>query len=186
MSYIAINALGDTAPSGTILPGAKLIIGAVSRNMRSGLRLTGIEAVMMANVQIDPKQRFYRVELVQASETLGRDFGVETYYGSGPGAWLEFLERVFGSRVVPIVACPPGYKMSPITKTCAMSMPSTTEPPVKHIPFAPPVEPEIPHVPPAVEPEIPYVPIQETGAGTGFPLPLLVVGAIGAVLLLRR
>lgn len=125
------------APVEPLLPGTGIIVNAISKIIRSGMRLYAGQVASMANTQIDRAQRFWRVELEQAAEYLAENFGPGSGYGGASiEMWRIALGNNFTWRVVPVIACRPGYEIDDISRACVEERRKTTPPPADLTPPA--------------------------------------------------
>lgn len=155
MNVAQIVAKTLQAKAEPLLPGAGMIVNGISKAVRSGMRLSASEAANMANTQIDGAQRFWDVELEQAVEYLAENFPLGSGYGgASKDAWAVAVRNNFTGRVVPIIACRPGYEIDDLTRACLVEGWRTTTPPA-------PAPPAI-HAPPPVKAGTPWLII---GAG---------------------
>ena len=160
--------------AGPVLRGSRIIIDAISALMRSGMRLTASDVARMANTQIAKAQRFWSVELDQASEALAVAFSTAIPGGASQAGWRNVLQNNFGWRIVLIQACRVGYEMDRVTRECVLERkpaPVTTAPADLTTPA------------PDALPPPDWVP---AGAANGIPVWLIGVGAVAALMLFRK
>ncbi len=117
---------------------SKIIVNAVTANMRVGLRIWPGKAIELANTQIDTAQRFYVVELDKAAEALTRSFPLEKApYGTDESTWRMLIRNKMNWRTVSIKACKPGLEVDPVSRKCVekyIPTPATILPPVPPVP----------------------------------------------------
>lgn len=119
------------------LPMARTLLGYIAANMESGLGYGADQSIKGADIQMNPAQKLYDVELRHASLLLW-----DHYPHITSGAWLTRLRNNMGYRIVEPVFCAANMTLNPVTRIC---MPLNAEPG----PVLPPVIPPPPvHIPP--------------------------------------
>lgn len=122
------------------LPMARTLLGYIAANMEAGLGYSADQSIKGADIQINPAQKLYDVELRHTSLLLWDEYPHMT-----SGAWLTRLRNNMGYRIVESIFCAANMKVDPITRVC---VPLNAEPGPVQPPVIPPVIPPPIHIPP--------------------------------------
>lgn len=146
------------------LPMARTLLGYIAANMESGLGFGANQSIKGADIQMDPEQRLYDIELRHAALLLW-----DRYPHLTSGAWLIRLRNNMGYRIVEPIFCAANMKVDPVTRACV----SLYDEPV-------PIPPVIPPPPPV------HIPPEQASALKLDKKWLYLGAALGLVLLLRK
>ncbi len=152
------------------LPSAVSLANKVESHYNSGYQPGRWNSVKLADNEINPEQRYYDVEFVQASEKLAELIPNDV----AASDWYEFLISFMGHRIVEMPICSYSQRLDTVTRKCVDKR-DKAPPSDDKTWYPPPTNGSYPPQDAAAPPPAPKKP--------GYALPLAIIGVVAILLL---